>query len=89
MNQEERKVNKLLVKVKYKAYELKDGGQLPSFLFKKIALLGVDTPLELVKEYITLTDKYLRVKGFYKRFPEYESIYEEEVNKYLKERGLR
>lgn len=87
MTQEEKKVNKLLNKVKYKALKLKDGGQLPSFLFKKICLLGFDSSLEEVRFYMDLSNKYLRVKGFYKLYPEYEKIYEDEINALIKERS--
>lgn len=87
MTQEERKVNKLLNKVKYNSLKLKDGGQLPSFLFKKICLLGIDSSFEEVRFYMDLSNKYLRVQGFYKRYPEYEKIYEDEVNALIKERS--
>lgn len=88
MTKEERKVNKLLIKVKYNAYKLKESGQLPTFLFTKVVQLGVNTPMDQVRVYMSLCDLYMRRNGFYKQYPEYNKIYEDEIKEFLKERGL-
>ena len=88
MTNEQNKVNKLLVKVKFNAYKLKESGSLPLFLFEDIAYLGIDSSIELVRCYMTLCEMYLRIKGFYFKYPELNEVYKAEVKKFLEERGF-
>ena len=85
---EKRKVNKLLSRVKINSYKLKESGSLPLFLYKRICNLGADSSLDEVQVYITLAERYLRVSGYYFKFPEEQKHVEEEVNNYLRERGM-
>lgn len=83
------KVNKQLVKLKFNAYKLKESGCIPTFLFKKISVLGVDSPLDQVNFLKDLTYKYLRIKDYYFRFPADCKLVEDEINKIYKERGYK
>lgn len=87
MTKEEKVVNKLLCRLKINAYKLKESGSLPLFLYLDICRLGIDTDIALVRDYMDLTEKYLRIKGFYFKYPEIQEVYKEEVRLYLKERS--
>lgn len=64
------KAKRLLSKVKYNAYKLKEGGQIPSSLFKAICNLDDKSDEEEVKFLMDLTYSSTRIKGFYFKFPE-------------------
>lgn len=84
---ERRKVNKLINKVKFNAYKLKECGSLPHFYFALICKLSANDSLEKVRCYMALAENLMRVKGFYFKYPEIQKELEVDSLKFLKERG--
>ena len=83
---ERRKVNKLINKVKFNAYKLKECGSLPHFYFALVCKLSANDSLEKVRCYMLLADNLMRVKGFYFKYPEVQVELEKEAKEFLKER---
>lgn len=63
---EQRKLNL----VKNKAYLLKENGQIPISLYRAILGLNYESNVESVSKLCELTEHFIRVKGYYFRFPE-------------------
>lgn len=78
------KIQRLLNKVKYNAYLLKEGGQIPPFLFKKICLLDDSSSEEDIRVLMECTTHYTRLKGYYFRY--HFSDIEKEINEFIETR---
>lgn len=76
------KEKKYLMKVKSNAYKLKTNGQIPYSLYIEIINLSYDSELESVKTLVNLTEKYMRVGGFYVRHPEHAYDCDKEIEEY-------
>lgn len=79
---------RLLNKLKITAFDLYKKGQLPHYLFIEICRFGIDTPKVVIDKFKYLTERYLRIEGYYKRFPEENKRAEDEIILYLKDKGL-
>ena len=75
-----RKIN-LLKKNALKLYVNK---QLPSRLAYMINNINVDTSEKFINSLMFLTDKYLRVVGYYKRYPKEEEIANNYVSNFFR-----
>jgi len=77
-----KKLNNLqLSRLKSKALELNKSHQIPFVLAREIFELKVDYDSKYVALVMTLTEKFLRVKGYYKKYPQEE----QEATKVIKE----
>lgn len=81
-------MNKKIVKLKFSAYKLRDGGQIPSFIFEEICKLGFDTSIDVFKFWMEMSEHYLRIKGYYFKYPEIQETIKNDIKKLMKERGL-
>lgn len=64
------KVQRLLSKVKYTAFKLKEGGQIPPSLFLEICSLDQNSKEEDIQVLMEITEHLTRIKGYYFRFAE-------------------
>lgn len=83
-----KKLNKQLIKMKYSAFQLKEDGQMPSFLFQEIAKCGVDVNKEYLEFLKYCAEKLIRVKNYYRKYSNEElaaSLWFEDIKK---ERGF-
>lgn len=64
------KIQRLLSKVKFNAFKLKEGGQIPPSLFLEICSLDQNSTEEDVRLLMELTQHLTRIKGYYFRFAE-------------------
>lgn len=67
-----KKEKKLLNRVKIKSLELRDNGQIPICLYNAIIDLNYESSVDSVKSLMELCDKYMRIKGFYFKYPDYD-----------------
>ena len=65
-------VKRLISKVKFNAYKLKEGGQIPPSLFLEICSLDDLSSIEDVRCLMWCCDHLTRIKGYYFRFHESE-----------------
>ena len=61
---------KLLNQIKTNTLKLKENGQIPYCLYERILRLNYDSDIQLVTKLKDLSDKYIRVGGYYHRHPE-------------------
>lgn len=78
---------KSLSAIKFRNIELRGNYQLPLFLSKCISNLTKDSKNEYVSYLMDLCEEYLRVKGYYKKYPAKDSEYSKLIEKDLKERS--
>ena len=83
------KEKKYLMKVKSNAYKLKINGQIPYSLYIEIINLSYDSELEDVKKLVFLSEKYMRVGGFYVRHPEEAYDCDKEIAGYKHTKKLK
>lgn len=62
--------------------------QIPRYLAKLILDIDKNTSIEYISDLILLTNMYMRVKGFYKKFPQFEEIYKQEIVEYFKKKEV-
>ena len=67
-----KKEKKFLNKVKMSAFKLKAEGQIPICLYNAIIDLNYDSDIDRVKSLMEMSDKYMRIKGFYFKYPDYD-----------------
>ena len=83
------KNNKTLIWIlKNKALELRKNYQLPFHLTKLIYSLKGDEKVSYVVVLKELTEQWLRIKGFYKKYPAMEGIAEQYIKDTLKNMGF-
>lgn len=83
------KNNKTLIWIlKNKALELRKNYQLPFHLTKLIYSLKGDEKVSYVVVLKELTEQWLRIKGFYKRYPNMEDIAKLSIQDTLKNMGF-
>lgn len=83
------KNNKTLIWIlKNKALELRKNYQLPFHLTKLIYSLKGDEKVSYVVVLKELTEQWLRIKGFYKKYPAMEGIAEQSIKDTLKNMGF-
>lgn len=83
----EKKELKSLNKIKFNAWKLKTGGQIPPVLFTFICELDETSKVEDVKYLSQLTEHYLRIKGYYIKYKEISQQCDVEIFKMMKERS--
>lgn len=66
------KIQRLLSKLKYTAFKLKEGGQIPPSLFLEICSLDQNSKEEDIRVLMEITEHLTRIKGYYFRFHEME-----------------
>lgn len=64
------KVQRLLSKLKFTAFRLKEGGQIPPSLFLEICSLDQNSKQEDVEVLMEITEHLTRIKGYYFKFHE-------------------
>ena len=64
------RVQRLLSKLKYTAFKLKEGGQIPPSLFLEICSFDQNSKEEDVRVLMEITEHLTRIKGYYFRFAE-------------------
>ena len=64
------KIQRLLSKLKFTAFKLKEGGQIPPSLFLEICSLDQNSNEEDVSVLMEITEHLTRIKGYYFRFAE-------------------
>lgn len=74
--------------LKNKALELRKNYQLPFHLTKLIYSLQGDENVSYVVVLKELTEQWLRIKGFYKKYPAMEGIAEVSIKDTLKNMGF-
>lgn len=84
-----KKDKKLLIKIKKHSLELYTKNQLPRCLVAMIQKLDDQSSIELVKFLMEQCEIYLRVVGFYKKYPLENQKVDIELNLQLKEKGFR
>lgn len=85
MKNKKQKANKTkIAQVKYQALKLREKKQIPYYLTKLITDLTGDESAEYVIWLVNMSEHYLRIKGYYKKYPEAEA----ECEKQLKESKL-
>lgn len=77
-----------LAMLKYRALELRKNYQLPFHLTKLIYSLQGDENVSYVVVLKELTEQWLRIKGFYKKYPAMEGIAEVSIKDTLKNMGF-
>ena len=83
------KNNRTLIWIlKNKALELRKNYQLPFYLTKLIYALKGDEKVSYVVVLKELTEQWLRIKGFYKKYPAMEGIAEQSIKDSLKNMGF-
>lgn len=83
------KNNKALIWIlKNKALELRKNYQLPFHLTKLIYSLKGDEKVSYVVVLKELTEQWLRIKGFYKRYPQTEELAEKSIKSTLESLGF-
>lgn len=76
------KTNKARLEVvKYKALQLRGRYQIPYRLCYHLTQIDKDTDFEVVEYLLCTCEHYLRVRGYYKKFPQLE----EQANKEIEE----
>lgn len=74
------KVNKTkIAQIKYQALKLRTNRQLPFYLVKLINELTGDESIQYVQWLMQMSKHYLRLKNYYKEFPETEKIAEDQL----------
>lgn len=76
MSKKERNQLRIL---KSKAFKLRDNGQIPYSLYMAIIRLNYESDIKLISELSLLSEKYIRIGGFYIRHPEYSKECDEEI----------
>lgn len=76
-----------LARVKTKTLELNALGQLPYELVRRIVNLSNEDSKEKVAYYMELVQHYLRVRGYYKKYPEASKTANGDIKKLCLERG--
>lgn len=74
-----RKEKRQLNVVKTNAIKLKENGQIPFCLYESILRLNFESSITSVEKLKSLSEKYMRIKGYYFRFPEYSYQCEREL----------
>lgn len=74
--------------LKNKALELRKNSMLPFYLTKLIYALKGDENVKYINFLRVCTEEWLRIKGFYKRYPQYEQIAESSIKSQLKVHGF-
>lgn len=74
--------------IKFNSIKLRGDFQIPLFLCKCINDLTDSSPVDYVSYLISLTECYMRVKGFYKKYPKFDNLYSRKIKKDLEERGF-
>lgn len=82
------KEKKQLLIIKKKSVEAYTQGMLPKCLVQKIININDDCSSELIKFYSYMTERELRVKGYYKKYPLENKRAEIDLNLLMKEKGL-
>lgn len=74
------KTNKTkIAQIKYQALQLRTNKQLPFYLVKLINELTGDEPIQYVQWLLQMSKHFMRLKGYYKDFPEAEKIAEDQL----------
>lgn len=82
-----KKMSKSLAIIKYNNVKLRGGYQLPLFLSSCIDKLTKEDKEDYVSFLLSQCELYMRVKGFYKKYPSLDREYSELIKKELKERS--
>lgn len=82
------KNKKNLSALKFNAIKLRNNHQLPFFLAYAITKLDKDSDIKVVEYLMKQSDHMLRVKGYYKRYPEIGKKYDELVKSDLSKLGF-
>lgn len=77
------KISLLLARVKKNTITLRSSYQLPLYLTKLILDLNVHSDEVYIKDLMNLSTLYLRVKNFYKKFPQFEEVYKKEITEFI------
>lgn len=83
-----KKESKLLIKVQKSSLTLYTKGQLPKSLVQRIQKLSDKSDERIISFYSECCEHYLRVVGYYKKYPEESQRVEIEMTLKLREKGL-
>lgn len=72
--------NLLLAKLKSSAMKLRANYQIPYVLWDLIRDLSVDSSVAYVNSLKSDTEHYLRIKGYYKKYPSLEKAVNDELS---------
>ena len=73
----------LLTKIKYNASRLLINHQLPKYLVQLVLNLDENSDINYIRLLMYHCESCMRVKGYYKKYPQYEKIITEELKKQL------
>ena len=83
---ENKKINKLIVKLKTSAYQLRANYSIPIRLVYYINKVDENTEEKDIRYLMSLCELYLRVKGFYQKYRQFEELYDDEIETLLKDK---
>lgn len=75
-----KKEKKLLNHLKSKVFKLKENGQIPYSLYINILQLNYESDIDRVQYLSNLSEKYIRIGGFYIKHPEASYECDKELN---------
>lgn len=78
----------LMFQLKNKALQLRKNFQLPFYLTQCIYGLKKDENVHYVETLMYLTEQFMRVKGFYKKYKDQDDASTKVVKEVLKQRGF-
>ena len=61
---------KLLNNLKMNSIKLKENGQIPKCLYDEILYLNFNSDINYVKYLMELSEHFMRIKGYYFKYPE-------------------
>ena len=72
--------NLQLAKLKSSAMKLRANYQLPYILWVMIRELSIDSSVAYINSLKSDTEHYLRIKGYYKKYPSLEKVINDELS---------
>lgn len=67
--------------LKFNAYKLHGKHQLPTALFVRIQKLNAKSSVEYIRVLSQMSEHYLRVEGYYKKYPDVHKMTNDEIEK--------
>ena len=83
-----RKEKKLVVRIQKTSLELYTKGQLPKCICSRIQKLSYKSSKDEVEILSELSERFLRVVGYYRKYPRDNQLAEAELCLRLKEKGI-